>query len=161
MPLVWLTGLATAILAGGIAWYLAPLAPGVLVLQFSFTPRAFGEVIHFWSADELQRFRNHLPADCLLLLGYGLFGWLLARRTQVFQALDAAGRRWAAWALPLAAACDATENACHWWLSEVPRFGITWPYLLAAGSACAKWALLMAFALTIVFALTRGEANAD
>ncbi len=157
MPLVWLSGLATALLAGAIAWYLAPLSPGVLALQFAFTPRAFGEVIHFWSPEQLQRFRAHLPADCLLLLSYGLFGYLLARRTAVFQALGAAGRRWATWALPLAAACDAVENAAHWWLSEVPRFAITWPYQLAAGSACAKWALLVAFGLTVVVALARDE----
>ncbi|PKO34425.1 MAG: hypothetical protein CVU34_08460 [Betaproteobacteria bacterium HGW-Betaproteobacteria-7] len=160
MPLVWLTALATAALAGGIAWYLAPLSPGVLVLQFAFTPRAFGEVIHLWSPEQLPRFRAHLPADYLLLLSYGLFGYLLARRTQVFQALGAAGRRWATWALPLAATFDATENACHWWLTAAPRFAITWPYLLATGSASAKWLLLLAFALTLVFALTRSEHRA-
>jgi hypothetical protein len=160
MRLVWLSGLATAALAGGIAWYLAPLTPSALALQFAFTPRAFGEVIHFWSPEQLQRFRAHLPMDCLLLLSYALFGYLLAQRTQVFQALGAAGRRWATWALPLAAAFDVTENACHWWLSEVPRFAITWPYLLATGSATAKWLLLVAFGLTVVFALMRSEANA-
>ncbi|PKO86138.1 MAG: hypothetical protein CVU18_16560 [Betaproteobacteria bacterium HGW-Betaproteobacteria-12] len=160
MPLVWLSGLATAALAGGIAWYLAPLSPGVLVLQFAFTPRAFGEVIHFWSAEQLQRFRAHLPADCLLLLCYGLFGYLLAGRSQVFHRLGAAGRRWAMWALPLAAAFDATENACHWWLTEVPRFAISWPYLLAAGSASIKWSLLMAYGLTVVYALGRADRGA-
>jgi hypothetical protein len=157
MPFVWLSALATVALAGAIAWYLAPLTPGALALQFAFTPRAFGEVIHFWSPEQLQRFRAHLPVDCLLLLSYGLFGYLLARHTQVFQALGATGRRWASWALPLAAAFDVTENACHWWLTEVPRFAITWPYLLAAGSACMKWFLLVAFGLTVVFAVTRSE----
>lgn len=157
MRLLWLTGMATLALIGGIAWYLAPLSPGVLVLQFAFTPRAFGELIHFWSAEQLQRFRLHLAADCLLLLCYGAFGYLLASRTGLFRAFGALGRRWAMWALPLAAACDALENALHWWLTEVPRFGLTWPYLFAAGSASAKWLLLLAYGLSVALALARSE----
>lgn len=156
MIAVWLAGLASAALAAGIAWHLAPLTPAALLLQFAFTPRAFGEIIHFWSAADLQRFRAHLPADCLLLFSYGLFGYLLARHSGVFQTLGGIGRRWATWALPAAALLDAVENGCHWWLTEVPRFAITWPYLLAAGSASAKCALLAAFGLTVVFAQLRG-----
>jgi hypothetical protein len=157
MTPLWLSGIATAVLVAGIAWYLAPLSPGVLLLQFAFTPRAFGELIHFWSAEQLLRFRQHLPADCLLLLGYGAFGYLLASRTSLFRVFGTLGRRWAMWALPLAAAFDAVENALHWWLTEVPRFGLTWPYLLAAGSASAKWLLLLAYGLSVTLALARSE----
>lgn len=156
MP-IWLTGIVTTLLTGGIAWYLAPLTPGALALQFAFTPRAFGELIHFWSADELQRYRLHLPADCLLLLGYGAFGYLLASRTLLFRVFGAFGQRWGIWALPLAAAFDAVENALHWWLTEIPRFGITWPYVFAACSASAKWSLLLAYGLSLALALARSE----
>ena len=157
MRLLWLSGMATLALSGGIAWYLAPLSPGVLVLQFAFTPRAFGELIHFWSAEQLLRFRLHLAADCLLLLCYGAFGYLLASRTQLFRGFGTLGRRWAMWALPLAASFDAVENALHWWLTQVPRFGLTWPYLLAAGSASTKWLLLLAYGLSVTLALARNE----
>ncbi len=41
-----LTGLATAILASCLAWYLAPLESAALSLQFAFSPRAFGAIVH-------------------------------------------------------------------------------------------------------------------
>jgi hypothetical protein len=150
--LVWLTGIAALGLFCGIAWYLAPLEPSILALQFAFTPRAFGEVVHFWTGAQLDRFRTHLPADFALLLSYGLFGYLLSTKTQVFIALRRRHRLWAAWALPLAAVFDAAENALHLWLTEVPRFGVHLPYLLAATCASAKWLLLIAFVLAVVFA---------
>lgn len=158
MPLVWLAGIAAFGLFGAIAWYLAPLEPGILALQFAFTPRAFGEVVHFWTGAQLDRFRAHLPADCALLVSYGAFGYLLATRTQVFSALRRRHRLWAAWALPLAAAFDAAENALHWWLTEVPRLGVELPYLLAASCASAKWLVLVAFALALAFAVARDSA---
>jgi hypothetical protein len=131
---VWLSGLAAAVLFAGIAWYLAPLQPGVLALQLAFSPRAFGAVIHAWSADDLQRYRAHLPYDFLLLVSYACFGYLL----------------------PLAAACDATENAFHWWLTEVPRFGIAWAYGVSATFAAGKWLLLLAYGLALLYALDEG-----
>jgi len=155
--LVWLTGLSAIGLIAGLGWYLAPLEPDVLVLQFAFTPRAFGEVIHAWPAEHLSRFRAHLAADCALLLSYGAFGFLLATRTPVLAALPGAVRRWVRWALPLAAVFDATENALHLWLTEVPRFGVPLPYLIAATCASLKWLLLLAYALAVAFALARAE----
>ncbi|KAB2927239.1 MAG: hypothetical protein F9K30_04540 [Dechloromonas sp.] len=149
MRLLACTGLAAAALAGGIAWYLAPLTPNVLQLQFAVTPRAFGDIIHYWSAEQLQRFRAHLPADCLLLLCYGLFGHLLATRSSLFAASRGFLRHWARWALPLAALCDAAENALHWWLTEVPRFATVWPYFCATACASAKWLLLLAYGITV------------
>lgn len=159
--LVWLVGLVALGLALGIAWYLAPLRPNVLALQFAFTPRAFGEVIHFWSAEQLLRFRAHLPADGALLLSYGLFGYLLASRTKLFGPLSPGGRRWATWALPLAAAFDAAENALHLWLTEAPRFGVPLSYALAAGCASLKWLAIVGFAATVVVALTKAERGAE
>lgn len=151
--LLWLSGLATVVLGAGIAWYLAPLSPGVLVLQFAFSPRVFGEVIHLWPAEHLLRFRKHLPADYLLAFCYGLFAYLLARQTTILSHSGAVARSFLTWALPIAAGCDWLENALHGWLTEAPRFGTTWPYWAAAGSAAAKWSLLLAWGLGIVFAL--------
>jgi len=155
--LAWLTGLTALGLIAGLGWYLAPLEPNIVVLQFAFTPRAFGEVIHAWPAEHLARFRAHLAADYALLLSYGAFGFLLATRTQVLAALPPALRPWARWALPLAAVFDAAENALHIWLTEVPRFGVPWPYLFAASCASVKWLLLLAYALTVVVAVARTE----
>lgn len=157
MVLLYLTGLAALGLFAGIAWYLAPLKPNVIALQLAFTPKSFGEVVHFWSAEQLLRFRTHLLVDYALLSSYGAFGYLLASRTRVFDSLPSALRHWATWALPIAAGFDAAENALHWWLTEVPRFGLHGVYLLAASCASVKWLLLLAYGATLVFALARRE----
>jgi hypothetical protein len=154
---VWLSGASALALFVGIACYLAPLQPNVLALQLAYSPRAFAEIIHAWSVDDLLRYRAHLPYDCLLLICYGWFGWLLVSRTTLFSAQPAAFRIAAMWLLPLAAALDATENAFHWWLTEIPRFGIAWAYAVAAACAAGKWLLLLAFVLVVLYALDTGE----
>jgi hypothetical protein len=153
--LVWFTGVATLLLFAGLAWYLAPLQPGVLALQLAFTPRAFAQVVHAWPPEHLLRYRSHLPVDCLLLASYGTFGYLLASRSALFAQYSRSFRIAAAWVLPLAAIFDATENALHWWLTAVPRFGVVWPYVVSATSSTLKWALLFAFAIAVIRALTR------
>jgi hypothetical protein len=158
---VWLAGGAALALLCALGAYLTPLQPNILALQFAFTPRAFGEVVHQWTGEPLHRFRMHLVADYALLVSYGLFGYLLGTRTQVFQAFAVGRQRWVAWTLPLAAAFDAVENTFHLWLTEVPRFGIAWPYLAAALAASAKWVLLFGFGLAVVVALVRGRAGGD
>ncbi|MBI3096267.1 MAG: hypothetical protein HYY97_15470 [Rhodocyclales bacterium] len=150
-----LSGAAALTLAAGIACYLAPLRPNILALQLAFSPRAFAEVIHAWSADDLLRYRAHLPYDCLLLACYGAFGYLLASRSALFAARPAALRNLALWLLPLAAAFDAAENAFHWWLTAVPRFDIAWAYGVAAACAAGKWLLLLGFWLLVLYALDR------
>lgn len=153
VPIVWLTGGLTVALFAGIALYLAPLEPGVLTLHLAFSPRVFGQIVHLWPAEHLARYRSHFPADFALLACYGAFGWLLATRTELFAPQPAALRIPAKWALPLAAAFDATENALHLWLTEVPRFGVPWAYAAAALAASLKWGLLLAFAFAVACAL--------
>ncbi len=155
MRIVWLTGLAALLLLGSLAWYLAPLDPGVVALQLTFSPQAFGRVVHAWSPWQLQRFRNHLPVDGLLLLAYGAFGYLLASRSAAVLALPAARLLRARWWLPVAAAFDAAEDALHWWLTEVPRFGVPDLYVAAGTCAAFKWLLLLGFALLVIRAMAR------
>lgn len=154
---VWLSGSAAAALFAGLAWYLAPLEPGVVALQLTFTPRSFAHVVHAWPAEHLARFRNHLPVDCLLLLAYGAFGYLLATRTRLFAGLAEPLRAAAALALPLAAAFDAVENALHAWLTAAPRFDVAWLYAVAGTAAAAKWVLLLGFGALLLGALVRGH----
>lgn len=153
---VWLSGVSALVLFAGIALYLAPLQPNILALQLAYSPRAFAEVIHAWSADDLLRYRAHLPYDCLLLACYGWFGWLLIARTTLLAARPVL-RMCAMWLLPLAAAFDATENAFHWWLTEVPRFGIAWAYGVSAAFAAGKWLLLLTYGLAVLYALDATE----
>jgi len=149
---LWL-GAVAALLFAAISVWLQPLQPGVLALQLSFTPRAFAQVVHSWSADDLARFRAHLPLDALFALVYGAFGHRL------FTVLRT-GRlgAWARWLLPLAALLDLLENALHAWLTAAPRFDL--PALYLAGGVCAalKWALVLGFGAALAWALGRSRA---
>ncbi|MDT3736387.1 MAG: hypothetical protein ROZ00_09195 [Denitratisoma sp.] len=155
MRAVWLLGAAVLLLFAALAAYLAPLQPGILQLQLAFTPRAFGTVIHLWSAEDLARYRAHFPWDFLLLAGYAAFGRLFVRRAPLFAGRAPAARAVMAWLLPAAALCDATENAFHLWLTAAPRFGMAPIYALSALGAAAKWALLFAFAIAVLHALAK------
>ena len=78
-------------------------------------------------------------------------------RTALFAAAPRALRNCAMWLLPLAAGFDAAENAFHWWLTEVPRFGVAWAYAVAASCAALKWLLAICFGLVAGYALYSAE----
>jgi hypothetical protein len=153
-----LLGIVAVVLFVGIAGYLSPLKPGVLELQFAFTPRAFGQVVHAWSPAHLARYRALLPLDTALLLVYGTFGYLLVTRTPTLASLSPLPLRLASLCLPVAAAFDAIENALHWWLTEAPRFGMPLVYAVSATCSSFKWALLLLFGLTVAYAQVKSEA---
>ncbi|GAA4410103.1 hypothetical protein [Quisquiliibacterium transsilvanicum] len=152
---VWISGLVALALFAGLAWHLSPLSPGALALQLAWTPRAFGEIVHFWSDAELARYRSHLPVDYALLAAYGAFGYLLSTRTGIFGGRGAGYRRIGTWLLPAAALLDALENALHCWLTEVPRFGMPLVYAASAGAAWLKWLLIIGFLLMCAWAAAR------
>ena len=158
MRLPWFSGTVALILLGGLAWYLAPLNPGVLALQLAFTPRAFGDIIHVWSAQDLARYRAHLPFDFGLILAYSVFGYSLASRTRVFSGFTRFWSSFARWCLPGAGAFDVVENLLHGWLTEVPRFDVPLVYAVSASCSLTKWLLLAAFALLVAYAAARDEA---
>lgn len=155
MRTVLTSGLITLALFAGLGWYLAPLEPGVVALQFAFTPSAFAEVLSHWSTEDLLRYRRHLPVDFLLLVAYGLFGYLFVTRSGVWKASSPSARRLATWCLPLAALCDAAENALHGWLTVLPRLADPWVYAASAGFSSLKWALIAGFGLLLIRALLR------
>lgn len=157
LVLLWTTGGGAVALFAGIAIWLAPLTPGALTLQLAFSPRAFGQIVHWWPPEHLARYRAHFAADFVLLACYGAFGWLLASRTRLFARGSAALRGWTAWALPLAALCNAVQDILHLWLTAAPRFGVPWVYPLAALAACAKWVLLAAWAGSAARALLKAD----
>ena len=146
------SALLVVVLLTGLLWYLAPLRPSALSLQFAATPQAFGAIVHTWPPEHLERYRLHLLIDGALLLAYGVFGYLFATRQGLMAHWRPRLRTAVAWLLPLAAASDATENALHWWLTEVPRFGVPQVYSAAFAAVALKWALCMAFVLAVVAA---------
>lgn len=157
MFIVSLTGIATLALFAGIAWQLAPLYPGVVVLELAFTPRSFGTVVHAWPPEYLQLYRLSLPVDFLLLAGYGAFGYLFVSRSRLFSQRSATLRTATTWALPLAATLGAVENASHMWLTAAPRFGIPWVYAMSATCAASKWVISVGFMLAVIEALLHDE----
>lgn len=150
---------ACVLLLLGLGVYLAPLQPGVVALQFTFTPDAFACVLESWGPEGVQRFRHHLPIDGLLLLSYGAAGYLALLRTCFFAPLKTwLSMRGFALLLPVAAAFDAAENLMHWALTGADA-GVTpasagW-YLAAGLCASLKWAGIAAFAFAAVIARVR------
>lgn len=157
MRLPWLSGLIALVLLGGLGWYLAPLKPGILALQLAFTPRAFGDIIHLWSVEDLARYRVHLLFDFVLVLAYSLFGYSLASRTRVFAGLARFGSSFARWCLPAAGGFDVVENVLHGWLTEVPRFDVPLVYAVSASCSLTKWLLFALFSLLVAYAAARSE----
>lgn len=155
MRAVWASGLIALGLFAGLAWYLAPLEPGVVALQLAFTPTAFTEIISLWSAEDLLRYRRHLLVDFLLLAAYGWFGYGLATRTGVFASSSESLRPLATWLLPLAALFDAAENVLHGWLTGEPRLGAPLAYAASAGFSSLKWALILGFCLLLACVLIK------
>lgn len=155
MFIVWLTGSAALALFAGLAWQLAPLYPGIVLLEFAFTPRAFGTVIHAWPPEYLVRYRDFLAWNFLFLACYGAFGYFFASRSPLFSQTPSALRSFAVWALPFSAALGAVENALHLWLTAMPRFGMPLLYAFSGACAFAKWLALAAFIVALIHALLR------
>jgi len=161
MFIVWLSGIATLVMFAGIAWYLAPLYPGAVLLEFAFTPKSFGTVIHAWPAEYLLRYRGFLSLNFLLLGCYGFFGYFFVSRSPLFSRYSSGMRTVTAWALPVAAALGAAGNTLHAWLTAAPRFGVPPAYALAATFAVFKWLILAGFMLAVVHALLRDEGASE
>jgi hypothetical protein len=155
MGAVWFSGGTALALFTGLAWYLAPLHPSIVVLQLAFDAQSFGGIVHAWSPEQLQRYRLHLWIDFALMVSYAAFGCLLVMRSQVFSQAGARWRTAIALLLPLAAVFDVLENIFHLWLTEVPRFGVRWIYPFAATCSSLKWLLFIVFGLCVAIALTR------
>ena len=154
-----LAAVACVLLFGGLGVYLAPLQPSVVALQLTFTPEAFTQVLQAWGPEGVQRFRNHLPVDGLLLLSYGAAGYWAVVRTRFFDPVAKwLPLRWVALLLPLAALCDVGENLLHWGLTGGDALAApavaAW-YLAAGLCAAFKWVGIGVFALTALIARLR------
>lgn len=150
MNLLWLTGLCDVLLFAGMTVLLAPLRPGILALQCSFTRESFRAVLAAWGEAGLRRYRAHLPVDCLFLLGYAAFGYLWAAQAT----LPAWARAAAPWVLPGAAVCDALENLAHLHLARAGVSAAPGWYAFAGSCSALKWALVLAFAGLVLVALS-------
>ncbi len=147
MKAVWALGVAALAVFVGLGWYLQPLQPNIVALQFTFSPDAFQTVLNAWGAQGVQRFRMHLVIDDVLLLCYGAFGYLLVQRSAWFGSFSPASQRRVAALMPLAALCDAVENLLHGYLTGEGVVAAPAVYGAAGAAASAKWLCLLLFAL--------------
>lgn len=147
MKAVWALGLASVALFMGLGWYLQPLQPNIVALQFTFSPDAFQSVLDAWGPQGVQLFRLHLVIDDVLLLCYGAFGYLLVQRSAWFGGFAPANQRRMAALMPLAALCDAEENLLHGYLTGEGVAAAAAVYGAAGIAASAKWFCLLLFAL--------------
>lgn len=142
---VWFFGLTSLFLLLALAVYLLPLKPNLVALQFAFDPSTFAAVLAAWQPEGVALFRSHFPVDYVLLVCYGVFGYLLVSQTAVFAGAPPGQLRLLPWMLPVAAVGDATENTLHLILTAGAAHTEPLLYLLAGLGATVKFVLLVAF----------------
>jgi len=150
-------GVLVIVLLAGIGIYLAPLDPCILHLQFAFSEESFSTVLSKWQSDGLALYQSHIPADFLLLVTYGIFGFQFGRERTSALAAQPMLATCLTWALPLAAVADATENVLHLLLTGANAPSNSLLYLLSGSAASIKWLGIVAFFACIALYWKRRE----
>ena len=145
MRTVRLLAMVTALLFAAMALYTAPLEPSIPVLQFTFTESAFKAVLELWQPAGIMRFKYHLAIEVPFLLCYGLLGFMMVTRTELFQLFPYSARALLSLSLPVAAVADAVENLLHWHLVSGDGPFASSLYLVAGMVASFKWLLIAIF----------------
>lgn len=114
---IWTTGVAALLLFVGLAIYLLPLQPNIIALQFAFNADTFRAILAQWQPEGIALFRSHLPVDAVLMVAYGVFGYLLTTYTEVFAKYTPVWRLRISVVMPVAAIADAVEDVLHWYLT--------------------------------------------
>lgn len=151
----WILGLTSLALLAALGAYLSPLQPSILALQFTFNPQAFYAILETWKPEGVLRYRSHLPIDFGLLLCYGAFGYVLARKTAIFTKFSSATQALLPWVMPLAALSDGVEDSLHWRFTSAAQQLESSLYLVAGISATLKLALLGVFLVSVLVALAK------
>jgi hypothetical protein len=149
MRLAWFFGILSLALLIGLAVYLLPLNPSIVVLQFCFRPESFQAVMTQWQPTGVALFRSHLPVDSVLLMSYGLFGYLLSMRNTVLRRYLARRPRYLSLLMPLAACADAVEDGLHWVFTGSDGEAWMWLVPLAAICSCIKFTGITLFGIAV------------
>lgn len=153
MKSVVLVGALAVALFVAMASYTAPLRPSIPELQFTYSTRAFHDIVAAWPADGIARFKKHFLIDFPFLLCYGVLGYFIATRTGLFARCSPRLRPALAPMLPAAAAADAVENLLHFYLVSGTAPLLDTPYVLAGAIALLKWLLIGLFVVAVAAAL--------
>ena len=145
--LLWLSGALALGLFVAMAIHSSPLTPAIPALQLTFNEAAFRAILTQWGPDGVALFRQHFRIDFPVLASYGLFGYLFARHSSLFDRLAPLPRRLSGGLLPTAAGLDTIENLLHLRFIADPATHAPALYLIAGLVASGKWLLIAAFAL--------------
>lgn len=151
---VGVTGIAALLLFIALAIYLLPLQPNIVALQFAFNADAFRAILEQWQPEGVALFRSHLPVDAVLLVAYGVFGYLFTNRTEVFARYTPVWRMRISVFMPVAAVADAVEDVLHWYLTSggyVSYFKVLVPVATAYSSL--KFAGIAMFGVAVLHAV--------
>lgn len=150
MKAVWFFGLSSLALLLGLGFYLAPLQPSLLALQFTYSQQAFEFVTAQWGSQGVALFRSHLYPDFALMACYALYGVATVRCTRLFQMRFVPPIFWYA-IMPLAALADMLENCLHLAITAPQAQPAAWWYLAAGVCVTVKFALILFFMLVAVW----------
>lgn len=157
--LLWISGLATALLAVGLQVIDAQLraagGPGILALEVAGSPARASVILSEWDQEGIRWARVSLIVDVPFLLAYGTFlaalSTALGRRLRTVAAGGARSARlgdtlhrlapWLGWSFLVAAGLDVIENVA---LLQVVDYNLTPWASLAQGAAAVKFGLLAA-----------------
>lgn len=153
MKSVMLVGTLALVLFVAMASYTTPLRPSIPELQFTYSARAFQDIVAAWPPDGIARFNKHFLIDFPFLLCYGMLGYLIATRTRLFVFFSPRLRSSLVWVLPVAATADAVENLLHFYLVSAAGPLPDFLYFLAGTVALLKWLLSGLFVTAAVVAL--------
>jgi hypothetical protein len=150
---------ASTLLFVAMALYTSPLDPGIPAIQFTFTEAGFRSVLNAWRPADVARFRAHFAIDFPFLVCYGALGFLLTKRTGLFQSVKQRTKSLLAISMPVAAAADAIENALHLYFLYSTAPVAQALYFAAGVAASVKWLLIVTFVCCSVYALRRNAAS--
>lgn len=139
---------ASVLLFAAMGIYTHPLNPSIPELQLTFTEEGFYKILNQWDAGENSIFKSHFFIDFVFLFHYGVLGYLLTTRTQLFQHANPAIKFGFALMLPAAAVLDAVENFFHLYLVSTVASVAPALYTVSGVVAALKWFLILFFVIS-------------
>ncbi len=148
MRRAYVIGFFALVLFIALGFYLSPLKPSILALQFTFTEPAFHAVLGKWQPSGISLYRSHFPVDFVLLALYGILGFVFGKAFSASRQVTEGNAQILAWSLPVAATADAAENVMHLFLTESQPNQAQALYAIPGVAASVKWLAFIAFAFS-------------
>ena len=155
MRSIRVVGIVSVLLFTAMAIYTSSLDPGIPSIQLTFTERGFNSILSKWNPTQVEVFKRHFLIDYPFLICYGLLGYLISKRTDLFAKFTHTAKGLLAVSLPAAAIADAVENSLHLiFLYGAGPFGQA-QYFAAGTAASIKWLLIVVFVAFAIYAKFR------